>query len=224
MKAIIFDASTLISLAMACLYDELRKLKLNFKGKFLITPYVREEVINKPLTIKRFQLEGIRIQQLVEEGVLEMSSSIVSDDEVSKATQEIMNLANSSYSGKDGKIKLIDLGEASCVALSNILTKKKIQNIVAVDERTLRSLCENPSGLKKHLERKMHTKISIKKENLNRFKGIKIIRSIELIYIAYKKGLTGKRNKRLLESLIYALRFKGCSISNEELNEIKRIG
>jgi len=210
---------------MACLYDEIRKLKKNFNGKFLITLDVKREVVDKALTIKRFKLEGMKVQELIDDKVLELPDAVgVKADEITKKTNEIMEIANSSFVGGGEKIKLIDLGETSCLALSKILTDKGIENVVAVDERTLRMLCENPAGLKRFLERKMNTKIQAIKNNFEIFKGFKIIRSIELIYVAYKKGIIGKKDKMWLESLIYALRYKGCSISNEELDEIERMG
>ena len=224
-KVIIFDASTLISFAMACLYEELKKLKENFNGKFLITKDVKREVIDKPLEIKRFQLEALKIQELMDEKVLETADSLdIKDEEVSKQTLEMVNIANSSFTSGRNDLKLIDSGEASCFALSKILTEKGIENVVAVDERTMRMLCENPEGLKKYLGRKMKANVQAKKNNFEIFKGFKIIRSIELIYIAWKKEIIGHKDKKWLESLIYALRFKGCSISNEELDEIQRIG
>jgi hypothetical protein len=223
-KAIIFDSSTLISIAMACMYEELRKLKQNFDGKFLITQEVKKEIVDKPLAIPRFQLEVIKIQQLLNEKILEMPDSVgVNNSEITSITKKITDTANSTFTNEN-EIKLIDYGEASCLALSKILTEKKIENVVAIDERTMRSLCETPESLKKFLEKKMHTKISAKKENFSIFKGFKIIRSVELIYIAYKKGLAGQKNKKLFESMIYALKFKGCAISNEELSEMKKLG
>ena len=55
-KAIIFDASTIISFVMNGLVPEFRRLKENFKGKFLITSEVKEEIVDKPINIKRFEL------------------------------------------------------------------------------------------------------------------------------------------------------------------------
>ncbi|MAG11082.1 hypothetical protein CMI44_02110 [Candidatus Pacearchaeota archaeon] len=225
MKAIIFDASTLISFATACLYEELRKLKKSFNGYFIITNEIKKEIIDKPMRIPRFQLEGIKIKQLLDEGVLELSNAIgVKDSEIVAGTKKIMEIANSTFSDDKGNLKLISEGEASCIALSKILNEKKIPNVLAIDERIMRSLCETPDGLKKHLGKKMHTKIKIKKENLNFFKEFKIIRSIELAYVAYKKGFVKVKGKSVLGSLINALRFKGASASNEEIDEIKRMG
>ena len=84
-------------------------------------------------------------------------------------------------------------------------------------------LVEKPENLKELLEKKMHTNVKLKESNFKEFNGFKIIRSTELIYIAYKKGLINLRGKEVLDALLYALKFKGCAISSEEIEEIKNI-
>jgi hypothetical protein len=86
-KAIIFDSGTLITLTMNGLLHEFKELKKTFDGKFLITKEVKAEVIDKPLTIKIFELEGLQIKELLSGGVLEMPSSFgISDEEVTRRT------------------------------------------------------------------------------------------------------------------------------------------
>lgn len=225
-KAIIFDASTLITFSMNGLIDEIMALKKIFKGKFLITNDVKREVIDKPLTIKRFELEALRIKQLLDEKVLEMPSSLgLDDNKISQETREFKNAANSIFIGRRKKIKLIDSGEASCLALSRMLDKKNVKNVLAIDERTLRMLCEKPENLKKLMEKKLHTKLIANTDNYKIFKGFKIIRSSELVYVSYKKGLIRlKKGPLVLDALLYAVKFKGCSISGDEIREIKAIG
>ena len=92
-KAIIFDASTLISLAMNGILDILEELKKVFKGSFLITEDVKKEVIDKPLTITRFKLEALRVKHLLDKGVLELSN----EEGIQKRTQDILDMANSSF-------------------------------------------------------------------------------------------------------------------------------
>ena len=46
-KIIIFDASTLITLVMNGLTEELRSLKKIFNGKFIITNEVKYEIVDK---------------------------------------------------------------------------------------------------------------------------------------------------------------------------------
>jgi len=224
-KAIIFDSSTLISFSMNGLFEEIRRLKEIFNGKFIITKEVKKEVIDKPLTIKKFELEALKLKQLFDEKILEMPLSIgVKDNEISKGIDEILKIANSTFIGEKGNIKLIDVGEASCLALSKILDKKSIKNVIAIDERTTRMLGEKPENLQKLFEKKLHTKINSKKENFNFFKGFKFIRSAELVYVAYKKGLVKLKSNLVLDALLYAVKFKGCSISGDEINEIKKLG
>jgi len=224
-KAIIFDASTLISLSMNGLFDELKDLKNIFGGKFLITKDVKREIIDKPLTIKRFELEALRLKDLLDRGILEMPSSLnIDEKEIYKEVERIKNIANNTFKAKNSNLYLIDSREASCLVLSKILSDKKVKNIVAVDERTIRMLCEKPDNLKKLLEKKLHTSISAVESNFKYFSGFKFIRSSELLYISYKKGLVKLKGPIILDALLYAVKFKGCAISDEEIKEIKKIG
>jgi len=230
-KAIIFDSSTLISLAMSALLPELKELKKIFKGKFIITNGVKKEIIDKPITIKRFELEALKLKQLLDQKVLEMPSSLgINDEEILKKANEILSTANNIFVGQvqgeksQKTIRIIDLGEASCLALSRILAEKGVKNVIAIDERTTRMLGERPENLQKLLERKLRSKISLKKENFEFFKGFRFIRSAELVYVAYKKGLVRLKNHVVLDALLYGVKFKGCAISGDEIREIKRIG
>ena len=223
-KEIIFDSGSLISMAMSSLYDEIISLKKSFGGKFLITKEVREEIIDKPITMKRFALEAMKLKELINKGILELPESIgVSEKEISQSMLELMELANNSFVGDKVPIKLIDLGETSCVALSKFLSEKGIQNILVVDERTLRLLIEDPPLLKKIFQKRLKAKINFIPEKLKTFKGIKVIRSTELVYIAYKKGLIQIKEKNLLDALLYSLKFSGCAITDEEIEEIEKL-
>lgn len=224
-KAIIFDSGALISFSMNGLIDIIKRLKEIFKGKFLITSEIKKEIIDTPMKIKRFMLEALKLKQLLDEGVLEMPSSLgIKDSEITNQGNKILKIANSTFQGTRKAIHLLDVGETSCLALSRILTQKKIKNVIAVDERTTRMLVEKPENLKRILEKKIHTKISIKQDNLKFFKGFEIIRSSELVYVAYKKGLVKLKNRNVLDALLYAVKFKGAAISGDEIEEIKRIG
>ena len=223
-KAIIFDASTLISFAMNGLFDEIRKLKGVFDGKFIITKEVHSEIIEKPLTIKRFELEALRIKQLVEENVLEYPSSLgVKDSDISFGTKQLLDTANETFEARGKKMHILDLGEVSCLVLSKIFMEKGVEHVIAVDERTTRMLIEKPENLERLFEKKLHTKIKANKNNFKLFRGPKLVRSTELIYIAYKKGLVNLKNGQVLDALLYAMKYKGCSISEDEIEEMKRI-
>ncbi len=224
-KIIIFDASILITFAMNGLLPEFKELRKIFNGKFIITNSVKKEAIDNPLKIKRFALEALKVQQLFDEKILELPQSLgIKEKDISIKTQEILDSANSLFQGQGKNIHIIDVGEASCLALSKILDEKRIQNIMAIDERTMRMLCEKPENLKTLLEKKNHTKINFQKLKNKLFGNCRIIRSAELIYIAYKKNLVRLRNGQVLEALLYAVQFKGCSISRDEIEEMKRLG
>ncbi len=224
-KVIIFDSSTLITLAMNGLLEELKNLKKIFMGEFIVTKEVIDETINRPLKIKRFELEAIKLKKLLEEKILEKPVVLgIEDSEISKKTDVLMSIANTTFEGKGKNIHIIDLGEASCLALSKILNKKNIKNIIAVDERTTRVLCEKPENLKELLQKKLKIPIKENQENYFHFKEFKFIRSSELIYVAYKKKLIRwAQEKNILDALLYSLKFKGCAISNEEIEEIKKL-
>ena len=224
MKALIFDSGSLISLSINGLLEELKKLKKIFNGEFIITKEVKKEVVDNPIKIKMYELEALKIQNLIDEGCLNMPNKIgIQDKEITNLMFKLMNLANTMFIGNGNEIKLIQQGETSCLALSKILNEKKIKNVLVIDERTIRMLVEKPENLKELLEKKLHTKIKLKKSNFQPFKDFKIIRSTELMYLAYKKNLIKLKGKEVLDALLYALKFKGCAISFDEIEEIKRI-
>ncbi|MBS3086197.1 hypothetical protein J4422_00670 [Candidatus Pacearchaeota archaeon] len=223
-KAIIFDSGTLISFSMNGVTDLIRELRGIFKGKFLITSEVKKEIIDTPLRIKKFELEALKIKQLLDDKILEMPSSLgITDSEISKKGNEILSTANSFFIGNGREIHLLDSGESSCLALSRILTERGIKNIIAIDERTTRMLVEKHENMREFLEKKLHVRIKVNHESLRFFNGFKIIRSTELAYVAYKKGLVKLKNADVLDALLYAMKFKGASISSEEIEEMKKL-
>ncbi len=239
-KVVIFDSGALISLSMNGLLEELKKLKKIFNGEFIITKEVKEEVVNTPLKIKEYELEALKIQNLIDKGFLNMPDKLgIQDKEITNLTIKLMALANTMFIGNKNEIQLIHFGEASCLALGKILNegsktkflassvgdteRKKIKNVLVIDERTTRMLVEKPENLKELLEKKMHVQVKLNKSNFQEFKGFKIIRSAELMYLAYKKNLIELKGKEILDALLYALKFKGCAISIDEIEEIKKI-
>lgn len=224
-KVIIFDSGTLISFSMNGLTYLLRRLKEKFSGKFIITYKVKKEVIDTPLNIKRFELEAIMIRTLLDEKILELPDSLgFKESDLQKEYDLILQTANSTFSAEGRDIHIVDIGEASCIALSKILNERGIKNVIALDERTTRLLIERPENLKSIFEGRMNTKVTIKEKNAELFRNLKVIRSTELSYVAYKKGLVDLKGKEVLDGLLYALKSKGAAISGDEIEEIKRIG
>lgn len=224
-KVIVFDSGTLISFSMNGVTDVLEKLREIFDGKFIITQDVKKEVIDRPLQIKKFGLEALKIKSLLDKKVIELPAAVgLNEKEVFRRTKDMLEKANSTYISGKRDIHIIDSGEASCLAVSNMLSEKGYNVVIAVDERTTRMLGEKPENLAKLLEKKLHVKINPSKNNYKFFKGFQFIRSAELIYVAYKKGLVDLKNGNVLDTLLYAMKFKGCAISGDEIREIERIG
>lgn len=224
MKAVLFDSGTLITFSMNCMLHIFRDLKKGFGGKFLITREVENEIVKNPMNIKKYKLGAIRLKSLIDEGILEFPDSIgIQSKEVSNLSQEIMNSANSIFYAENNPIHLIDLGESSILALSKKLTEKKIDHMIAMDERTTRILCEKPENLKSLMEQKLHQ--SLRQNNLKiDFPKVNFIRSTEIIYVAFKKGIIKNQSKDILNAMLYAAKFKGASISNEEIYQMEKLG
>ncbi len=224
MKALIFDSSSLISMSMNGLLPEFKKLKEHFNGKFIITEDVKYEVIDRPLKTKRFEFEALRAKTLIEEKVLELPDSLdVRSEEIDLKTSEIIDLANSMFVGRGKNVNMIHKGEASCLGLSRILDEKGVENVLCIDERTTRMLIEKPENLQKLLSKKLHVNVRLKQKNFKFFRGFKVIRSCEFMYVAFKKKLFRWKSPKILDAVLWALKFKGCAVSNEEIEKIKKI-
>ena len=224
MKYLIFDSGVLINLAQSCLLSVFKELKKSFGGEFIITDTVKYETIDHPGKIKKFTWGAIRIQALLDDEIIKLPETLklVTTEELKTKTDEVMNKANNALSTNGKSIHLIERGESECLALSLILTEKKIENAVVIDERTARMLCENPEMLKELMNEKLETKLDLNEEKLEEFKKIKILRSPELIYIAHKRGIIDSDIKKF-EAMLYALKFGGCSISEKEVQIIKKL-
>ncbi len=221
-KAIVFDTGTLITFSMNCLLDILRDLKKQFNGKFIITDNVKYEMITRPMNIKKYKLGALRLKALYDEKIVEGPTCFgINQDEINKQTKDFLKLANSVFYKDKNPIHLIDQGEAQCLALSSILSEKGIKNVIAIDERTTRMLCERPENLRKLMEKKLHTKI-ISKSIDKKLKKFKFIRSSELVFVAYKKGLV-KKDAEILDAMLYGVKFKGCAISGDEIKIMEKI-
>ena len=224
-KVLIFDAGPIINLSMNGLIYILEDLKKNFKGKFVITPQVKNEIYDRPIKVKRFQLEALRVKALLDKGILEISDSLdIDQNQLKKDTQTLLNEANQLIECKSKKCaQIVSEGEISCLALSKQLTEKGIENLIAIDERTTRILSEKPENLVKLMSKKLHQTVVLRNRNFEAFKNFKFIRSTELVYVAFKKGLTKVKGKQAQEALLYATKFKGSSISFEEVETLKKL-
>ena len=224
MKVLILESGTIINFSMNGLTHVIEELKKNFDGKFIITSQVKHETIDRPLKVPRFQLEALRVKDLLDNKIIELPSSLgISEEEISKETNRLMEIANHTIKQNGQWIKIVSDAEISCLAISSILTKKGINNIIAIDERTTRILSEKPENLKKIIDKKMHTNVELNLHHTEEFSKFKFIRSTELVYVAYKKGLIHLKDPKALEAALYATKFKGSSVSFEEIDALKKL-
>ena len=223
MKFAILDSGPIISLTLNGVLHTLELLKNKFPDVvFVLTPQVKKEIVDKPMTIKKYELEAVKVQTLIAKKNILMSSEFVSNNQLEKETQRILNLANSTVKAGGENIQIVQIGEASCLAFSNLCN---CENIIVIDERVTRLLTESPQNLKAIMERKLHMPIILNQKNLKEFKDFRYIRSAELVYMTYKNGLYDyKKDRLLLDALLYSLKYSGTSISSKEIDEMKNLG
>jgi predicted house-cleaning noncanonical NTP pyrophosphatase (MazG superfamily) len=223
-KAVIFDTGVLITLSMNCLLDILRELKKKSNAEFIITKEVEHEAVIRPMKITRFKLGAMRIKSLIDDGTLVFPEAVgIQQKEISSMAQNVMKSANNLFYEHQKPIHIIDLGESSILALSKLLRDKGIKNVIAMDERTTRMLCEKPNNLHNLLERKLHTKLKEVGKRDDTFHQSSFIRSTEVIYVAFKKGIIKDTSAEMLDALLYGAKFKGAAISGDEIREIERL-
>ena len=140
----------------------------------------------------------------------------------------LLNLCNNIFLAGNKPIKILDKAEVEALVLTQLL-----QGVYIVDERNIRLMVEDYRKLALLLERKLDTKIKIDNQNLKLFKqeisNIKIIRSAELMAVAFELGLfreyenkyAGK--KEILDGILWGLRLRGCAISTDEIEELIKI-
>ena len=224
MNIIVLDSSSIISLAMNSLLYLFKKMKKP-EVRFVIPEDVKREVIERPLQIKRYELEALAVQQLVNDGVLETPQAIgISPNAVRLEREKLMDTANHTFNARGEWIRIVSNGEVSCIAVAKLAENKNFNAVIMVDERTTRMLCEKPENLRALLESKLHTAVAAEEKNFKFFSGFRIIRSAEFSYVAYKKGMIGiSDGSHLIDALLYAAKFKGCAISSQEIEQIKKL-
>ncbi|MDA1196686.1 MAG: hypothetical protein O2779_01850 [Nanoarchaeota archaeon] len=223
MRAIVFDSGPIISLTTNGLLGLLVELKSRYQGTFYIPDGVRNELITHPLQTRKFKFEALQILRLLESGQLVMSDP----PGLRKKTMHLLDLANRILYARNHPLRVIQFAEMNALALA-IETNAEA---LIVDERTTRMLIESPEELAKRMRKKLHTKVTIDKKALSEFQkhveGIKVLRSIELVMIAYEKGLLDKfklkvpkPNETLLSALLWTLKLHGAAISEQEIKEV----
>lgn len=223
MKALVFDAGPIITFTTNNLLYVLDSLKQKFKGQFIVVGGVKRELVDKPLLTRRFKLEALQVQSLIEKKTL----TVLEEEKIRNLANKLLDVANKIIYAHDQPITIVQRGEIESIACALLYEA----DAVVADERITRTLIENPEGLQRLMEKRLHQPLKLNRAALHEFqeqtRHIRIIRSIELITIAFEMGLlndlvVGIPNARreLLESALWGAKMNGCSVSEEEINKI----
>src|SRR3989338_4139978 len=229
MKSLVFDSSSVISITTNNLLDVLYKLKEKFQGEFLISHTVKEELIENPLRRRRFELQAIMLADTLARGNFKFFDNTA----LNGKAEELTELANTTFFIDKNPLKIVDKAEVEGLILAGLVNAEAY----VMDERTLRLFVEDYKNLLQLLERKFESRVEVDKDNLKRFKeligNVKIIRSVELMTVAFEYGFFNEYNlgrkyvedykKKILEGILWGLRLRGCGISTREINDIMRI-
>lgn len=185
--------------------------------KILVPDEIYNEIILRPMGSKRYALESMRIMKLFSGGVISVSNP------EPLITQEVLDTANSVYCIKKHPLRLIHVGEAAALALLAGIDASAL----LIDERTTRMLIEDADGLRVVLSNQLGRRVDIDHQRLEAFRSVvpdvSIIRSSEIAAVAYEKGILGRslgnNGKEALMAMLYALKFSGCAISWQEIEE-----
>ena len=222
-KVIIFDSGPIISLTTSNLLWLVESLKKKFNGSFSLTDGVKRELVDRPLETLRYKFEALQVQSLIERGIID----VIKEDAVQKKAHELLILANSILSGQGQNIKIVQIGEMETLAAA-IMYKA---DAIVIDERITRTLLENSKGLQLLMEKRLHMQLKLNERALRDFeeatRHITVIRSIELVTIAYELGLLEdyvvklpNARRELLESILWSVKLNGCSVTDDEINTI----
>ena len=226
MKAIVFDTGPVISLTTNNLLWLLKELKKRFEGEFYLSEATKRELVDKPLMTKRFEFEALQVMRYIKKGILK----VIDNSKLKAKTIELLDLVNTSFKAKGNFINVCHYAEISGIVSCTYLGS----DILVIDERTTRLLIENPLELRNILQSKLHTSVSMDRDKLRTFaeqtKNIKLIRSVELVTIAYELGLLDQyladipdSKKILLDSVLWGVKISGCAVSEDEIDEIIKI-
>ncbi len=238
-KNIVFDTGPIINFAITGLLPKLTDFKKLYSGDFIITSSVERELIDRPLSSKKFRLEALQVLKEIQQGTFK----VFNDKAVSNLTKEILDLANTSFKAKGNWIRIVSFAEISVLSTAIHLQSEA----VVIDERTTRLLVEDPLKIKSILQKKLHTNVSYDKQKISvlkeMLKDLKVLRSVDLAVIMFEKNIfdeyiiSGKKLNNsglyhhefehpkllILESLLWALKLNGCSVQNKEINEIIKL-
>ena len=99
MNRLVFDTSSLITLAMNSLLPTIKPLYTAFDGEFLIPPEVKKELVDNPLHNKKYSLEAMITLKSIELGYLKVDTQRVRED--------IQKIANAIFKSRKRYIQIL---------------------------------------------------------------------------------------------------------------------
>ncbi|MFT4310660.1 MAG: hypothetical protein ACMXYC_03435 [Candidatus Woesearchaeota archaeon] len=221
-KMLVFDTGPIITLALNNLLWVLPELKKRFQGEFLIPQAVFHELIERPLTTKKYKLEALQILPYIHNNTFRC----IHDIKIQQIAHTLSQKMNSLFSHNGHPITIVHAGEIEAIAC---VIAYHAQGLV-VDERNTRYLIETPNKLHQRMQKKLHTTIdtnkSLYKELQQTLKTVKVMRSIELITVLHEVGTfktynsPNITNKQVLEALLWAMKLQGCAITEKEIGAL----
>ena len=215
---IVFDSGVLISFSETCTLSLFKDLK-DAIGEFVITENVKYECVLRVEHIMRFKLSAIRIDREIKDNIFSIASS---SSQLKENTTKIMDLTNNMFLVRKQPIKIIQSGEAECLALLGLTDA----DYLAVDERTTRMLVEQPHSLIDIFKRKYNTNdVHLDEDKYVKFREligpVSVLRSVDLFAYAHKHNLLASdfTSPENIKAVMYALKIKGCSVSFQEIDE-----
>jgi len=215
------DASSLISIVSTCFANSLKELVKTLGLELYISKTVYKECIERPITIKRYELSAVRLKQAVKQGWIKVFKEKLYDE-----MKRIQKTANKIYKINNRPLELVHEGEAESLALMKRLSAK----IFIIDERTTRMIIESPEQLAVRLRKKYNAEVAINKKALREFNSmvgdIDILRSAELIALCFEHNLLAlPKEPQSLEAALYAVKYAGCAVAGYEIdNYVSSIG
>jgi len=224
MTIVVVDSSSIISCATNCLlwvFDEMQK----YGFKFIVPKGVKDEVIDGGLMTQKYKFEALRVMRHFTNNTFTEY-----ENDLRQEAGTLLNFANSSFRIKNQDLKVLQEADAEVA----VLASKINADAIMTDEITLRLFIENTDALQGLMQHRFHTNVKVDNNRIYEFKkhvkNTQVIRSADLVALAIDLGIFDltintclpmdpKSKKDLIEGVLYALRFSGCGISFEEIND-----
>ncbi|MFH0936447.1 MAG: hypothetical protein V1815_02085 [Candidatus Woesearchaeota archaeon] len=221
MKSLVFDTSSIISLATNNLLWIISELKKRYNGQFYLCNSVKRELVDNPLQSKKYKFEALTIMELIKKRDLELYNG-----DLNAKKNKLLDIANNIFKAKGQNMSIVHDADMESLALAIAIKA----DAYVVDERTTRLLIEDPKKLSDLFNKKLHTDVNFDNKLLKDFQNeignINVLRSADLMTIVYEKGLLDKYvfsenlRKSVLEGVLWGVKLRGCSISIEEIDDI----